>query len=32
MIGGHPEEAIGVKSGVDKNMEQYYKDLLKEAE
>lgn len=32
MIGGEPEQAIGVKSGVDKEMEQYYKDLEKEAD
>ena len=32
MIGGKPEQAIGVKSGVDKDMEQYYKELLNEAE
>lgn len=32
MIGGKPEQAIGVKSGVDKDMEQYYKELQKQAE
>lgn len=30
MIGGAPDEAAGLKSGVDKDMEKYYKDLLKE--
>lgn len=32
MIGGKPEQAIGVKSGVNKEMEQYYKELEKEAD
>lgn len=32
MIGGKPEQAIGIKSDVTKEMEQYYKDLQKEAE
>lgn len=32
MIGGKPERAIGVKSGVNKEMEQYYKELEKAAD
>lgn len=30
MIGGEKGEAVGVKSDVSKEMEQYYKDLMKE--
>ena len=32
MLGGKPEQTIGVKSGVDKDMQEYYQQLLKEAE
>lgn len=29
MIGGKKDEAVGLKSEVDKEMEQYYQELLK---
>lgn len=32
MIGAGPEREIGLKSGVDEAMDQYYRDLLKEDE
>ena len=32
MIGAKPEQAIGVKSGINKEMEKYYKELEKEAD
>ena len=32
LIGGDGGQAVGLKSGVNKEMDQYYKDLLKESE
>ena len=32
MIGGKPEQQKGVKSAVDKDMEQYYQDLQQQDE
>ena len=32
MIGGKPDQAIGLKSDVNKEMEEYYKELQQEAE
>ena len=32
MIGGKPDQTIGIKSGVDKDMQDYYKRLEEESE